>query len=165
MWCILSNKIPTGANLQKRCFSGPHRYALCKMEPKDTHHLFLHCSVALELWTITLAVIHPNTRWIGPTINEAWDHWWNEVSPHKIRNLPILICWNIWMACIRTIFQDIPHHWPSSAAHILSIYHYIPDDPPPPLPISSLLRSLITPTLGPILIDMHRLMVVVVVSF
>ena len=38
------------------------------------------------------------------------------------------------MARNQAIFHDTPHHWPSSAAHILSIYHFIPDDPPPPCP-------------------------------
>ena len=56
------------------------------------------------------------------------------LHPHKLHNLPILICWGIWIAQNRSIFHDHHSSWSVISAHITTFYHLIPYDPnhPPP---------------------------------
>ena len=56
------------------------------------------------------------------------------MSPHKLRSLPLLFCWEIWIAYNLLIFQNTLHHWSIIAAKVLSDFSLIPDDPPPSRP-------------------------------
>jgi len=68
-------------------------------------------------------------------VKDAWPTWWTNAAPTKARNLPLLICWAIWIARNRYIFQNIAPHWPSIIARILIDYNIIPEDEETSTPI------------------------------
>ena len=131
---ILTEKFPTGENLQLCSHIGPNRCALCTSASEDTEYLFLSYSATRDLWGLILASLNLHLRWEGLTIPITWDSWWFSSNPHKLCNLPTLFYWGIWIYHNRAFFQNTPPNWITSAAHIISIYQLIPDDPPPPIP-------------------------------
>ena len=134
MWHILSDKIPMGSNLPNRSQIGPNRCILCDDAAEDTVHLFLNCPAIHDIWRLIITSLNLQICWESPSVSTACETWWLSTNPHKLRNLPILFCWGIWIARNRAIFHNPPLNWTSSVAHIISIYHMIPDDPPPPPP-------------------------------
>jgi len=128
MWVILKNKIPTGDNLLKRAHHGPFWCHLCKCNNESAIHLFIDCKVAPNLWlSISIALPSP-TRWQGALVSEAWSSWWTKAIPKKLRNLPLLVCWGLWIARNNLIFQKSLPHWPSISSRIISDYSLIPED-------------------------------------
>lgn len=80
--------------------------------------------------------------WQGLIIKDVWSSWWTNAEPTKTRNLPLLICWEIWIACNRFIFQNISPHLPSISAHILTDYNTIPNDEETPRPRTIVLKAI-----------------------
>ena len=56
MWCILRNKIPTGDNLMKHSYHGPHWCYLYNINGESASHLFLNFHEARKLWTLVIVV-------------------------------------------------------------------------------------------------------------
>eukprot|EP00253_Pinus_taeda_P029159 PITA_29159 len=100
MWNILFDKIPTGTNLMKRSFHGPFRCHLCHAEEESTEHLFL---------------------------TYAWETW-NLNHTGKSCNIPLLVCWAIWIARNKAIFDHRAPHWPSILLNTLADYNIIPEE-------------------------------------
>lgn len=98
MWSILKNKIPTGDNLIKRGMHKPFWCNLCKDNTESMDHLFLTCPITVDLWVYVLSNIPTQCTWWGQTARDAWTRWWSSAAPAKARNLPLLICWEIWVA-------------------------------------------------------------------
>eukprot|EP00253_Pinus_taeda_P002467 PITA_02467 len=105
MWNILFDKIPTGSILMKRSFHGPFHCHLCLAEEESTVHLFLKCN----------------------TIFEAWDSWYQHHTG-KSRNIPLLVCWAIWIARNKAIFDHYAPHWPSILLNTIADYNIIPEE-------------------------------------
>jgi len=104
MWCILSNKVPTKDNLKRRAFHGPSRCCLCKANVEDIDQLLLHSPVVCQVWIQITSSLNIMLRWDGAHLSDAWQNWWNVATTQKIRNLPLLICWGIWLTRNHTIF-------------------------------------------------------------
>jgi hypothetical protein len=51
MWSVLTNKAPTWDILQKRNFSDPGRFPLCKSDEEMAQHLFIDCLYIKKVWT------------------------------------------------------------------------------------------------------------------
>eukprot|EP00253_Pinus_taeda_P003007 PITA_03007 len=127
MWNILFDKIPTGSNLMKRSFYGPFRCHLCLAEEESTVQLFLKCNVTLQFWNSLIGHL-PNLRnWQGDTIFEAWESWYQHHTG-KSRNIPLLICWAIWIARNKAIFDHHAPHWPSILLNTIADYNIIPEE-------------------------------------
>lgn len=92
MWCILKNKIPTGDNLLKRAFNGPHWCYFCNNVGESTSHIFLHCLIVCSAWHLVSTAIPSNCDWLSNSLVEALDLWYHSVLSHKLRNLPRLFC-------------------------------------------------------------------------
>lgn len=131
MKTILQNKIPPGDNLLKRAHYGPHWCYLCRSDNESVQPLFLDYTEARKLWDIIIPAIAPSSIWAGITIIEAWQTWYTSSSAPKQFNLPLLICWAIWIAQNHLIFQNSPPRWSIIAAKVLASYTLILDDPPP----------------------------------
>eukprot|EP00253_Pinus_taeda_P035221 PITA_35221 len=141
MWNIISDKIPTGLNLMKRSFHGPFRCHLCLNAEESTDHLFLSCASSFAFWHSILSHIPLSNQWHGNNLPDAWDNWCHE-HIGKSLNLPLLVCWAIWIARNQAIFNLRAPHWPSITLHTVADYNLIPDvsQPAPsrslrPLPI------------------------------
>lgn len=112
MWCILCNKAPIGDNLEKRTYHGLTWCILCKQALDTIDHLFLTCPITTAFWHEVLTNLKLQYRWQGANILEAWELWWSATHSPRIRNLPILICWSIWLQRNKLIFSGIIPHWP-----------------------------------------------------
>ena len=110
----------------KRSYFGPFWYYLCKNSNEDSNHLFLKCPITQDLWNNLLNSLHITYRWFGNNIADTWTHWWMEATG-KERNVPLLICWAIWIVRNRIIFQPKEPYRPSILTRILADYHYIPN--------------------------------------
>lgn len=130
LWCILRNKIPTGDNLMKRAFFGPHWCHFCKKDGESASHIFLNCQVIHHLWNLVSSVVPSNCNWKPGTLVDAWNIWFSSVTPHKLRKIPLLFCWAVWIARNQLIFQNSPPRWTIIAAMIKVDYDLILDDLP-----------------------------------
>jgi len=71
--------------------------------------------------------IQLSISWEGMSLAEVWQKWWNQISVKKLRNMPPIICWGIWIARNRNIFQEKETEAVSIAVQCLSIYSNIPN--------------------------------------
>jgi len=63
MWCILRNRIPTGDNLMKRSFFGPHWCHFCNKEGETASHIFLNYPIICHLWNLVSSAIPSIYSW------------------------------------------------------------------------------------------------------
>eukprot|EP00253_Pinus_taeda_P002842 PITA_02842 len=126
-WCILKKKVPTWDILQSRHKQGPGRCTLCKNDLETTNHLFIEFQTAKKVWSEVSKYINLSIQWEGQSLTEAWQNWWNQISDKKLRNMPPIICWGIWIARNRNIFQDKETEAVQIRVQCLSIYSNIPD--------------------------------------
>ena len=100
---------------------------MCKNDSETITHLFIGCLVVKKVWMEVEKLIHLQIAWEGDNTSEAWHKWWHLNSIWKLRNLPPIICWGIWIARNRFIFQDKETTVESIAIQCTSIYSNIPD--------------------------------------
>lgn len=82
----------------------------------------------VDLWHSTLLASHTPSRWQGTSVKDTWLSWWASITPNKARNLPLLICWAIWLAQNQCMFRKIIPRWHTTSAHILAIYHLLSNE-------------------------------------
>lgn len=128
MWLMLKNKTAIGDNLLKHAEHGPFWCYLCKCNNEIVDHLFLEFQAAKDLWSLSSSFLTTLNRWQGESFHEAWINWWASAAPPKSRNLPLIICWALWVARNNLIFQNISPHWPSILARIMHDYNTILDE-------------------------------------
>eukprot|EP00253_Pinus_taeda_P030815 PITA_30815 len=124
-WCILKMKIPTWDILQARYLQGPGRCTLCRMDYETINHLFLSCLVAKNVWAEAEKLMNKKIDWVGRNLNEAWDKWWQNYPEGNMRNLPLIICWGVWIARNRSIFEDKESQETTIAIQSIMIYSNI----------------------------------------
>lgn len=73
-------------------------------------------------------------EWRGTNIGEAWKKWWNDVRDEKLRNIPPLINWGIWLARNKRIFKDTSTAPSIIATKIVAIYSLLPTSLPTQAP-------------------------------
>ena len=126
MWNIIFDKIPTRKNLLKRSFHGPFRCHLCCCEEESIDHLFIHCTVSRDFWHSISSYITSLKAWQGTNSLEAWNNWTREHSGKPI-NMPLLVCWAIWIARNQIIFNNKDPHWPTILSHTIADYNMLPE--------------------------------------
>lgn len=73
-WTALREAILTQDNLCRRNFQLVNRCYMCQQQSESVNHLFLHWSVAADLWRMFLSVF--GISWATPqTIKEAVESW------------------------------------------------------------------------------------------
>lgn len=106
MWCVLEDRVPTWDTLQKRNIHGPGWCVLCKRDQESITHLFLSFSYILEVWKACSFLLGDPFRWEGASVGNAWESWWRRTSQIKLKYLPLLVIWGIWLAQKNAIFQE-----------------------------------------------------------
>jgi hypothetical protein len=109
-----TQKIITAENLQKRGIAGPSRCALCMASEESIQHLFFECPFTLKIWDLMITSLqskfHPPSNW-----NDMFIHWkqiyagnFNKklIFASLWRQTPKFICWGIWLARNKAIFQN-----------------------------------------------------------
>lgn len=71
--------------------------------------------------------MNKKAEWGNGTLEEAWAKWWHNFPEGNMRNLPLIICWGVWIARNRCIFQDKRTPISVTAIQCVSIYSSIPD--------------------------------------
>lgn len=107
LWKALQMALPTGENLQKR---GLLAHTLCSRcgEVESIDHIFLHCSFTAEVWSFspwtTQVQIDAHTTF--HTLLQSSQTWKN-LPPFGCRgNLLPWICWNLWIARNKLLFEN-----------------------------------------------------------
>eukprot|EP00253_Pinus_taeda_P035163 PITA_35163 len=63
----------------------------------------------------------------GRNLNEAWDKWWKNYPEGNMWNLPLIICWGVWISRNRSIFQDKESQETTIEIQSIMIYSNIPE--------------------------------------
>eukprot|EP00253_Pinus_taeda_P030442 PITA_30442 len=106
LWCALKRKIPTWEILQARFKQGPSRCPLCQDASESITHLLVECFFTRQVWVETKNLLNINSRWEGGDLIAAWEFWWYNYAEKNLRNLPPILCWGIWIARNRSIFNE-----------------------------------------------------------
>lgn len=72
-----------------------------------------------------------NQRWEGNCIKEVWNSWWNASPSMKIRNLPLILCWNTWLWRNNIIFKNKLIRWPLIISRICHNFNEILEEDQP----------------------------------
>jgi hypothetical protein len=104
--CILGNKISTWDRMKKRKIEGPGWCSLCRNEEEIMAHLFLSCPFTLWVWKEFSSFSNLNCSWRGISIEEVWRNWSSGASKKTLRDLPLIVCYGVWLARNATIFQN-----------------------------------------------------------
>jgi hypothetical protein len=132
MWCVLNKKSPTWDNMRKRSIEGPGWCALCKEENENNTHLFIHCPFTKQVWQDLSLLLNQRLTWEGPSVETTWQHWTHQKPLRNVKALPFIICWGIWLARNKEIFQDKPSLPELTAAKGLAILSHFPQEKVPP---------------------------------
>eukprot|EP00253_Pinus_taeda_P036521 PITA_36521 len=127
LWCLLKKKIPSWNILQSRFMYGPGRCPLCKKEEESINHLFLQCLETAKIWREVEKLLNKTFQWGNGNLEEAWSNWWQHYPNGNLRNLPPIICWGVWLARNRAIFQDQGTQPSFIAIQVVSIFSSIPE--------------------------------------
>ena len=128
-WCLLKDCIPTTVYLHRRAFHGASRCCYCLNDREDALHLFLHCRIIQNIWSSITTDMGCRFNWQGNSLSEAWSLWW-QLSAHntKLRNLPLIVTWELWIGRNNLIFNDKPIDCQRISAASLATYKLIPED-------------------------------------
>eukprot|EP00253_Pinus_taeda_P016469 PITA_16469 len=127
-WTLLKRKILTAENLRKKGILGPSICCLCRAAEESSNHLFLECSFARNCWKLITSPLSigemPNQ------INLLQKNWGNSYPyPKKNKtlakrlwnNIPPTLCWQIWIARNKCIFNNKKPSIPSTLAKSIAL--------------------------------------------
>lgn len=75
-WLVLQNRILTGENIKKKGFNGPFICPNYFSEEETTHHFFMQCSYATEVWSLTLEGLNSQTIVYALSMDDAINGVW-----------------------------------------------------------------------------------------
>ena len=109
----MHNKLLTTGNIRKRGIVGPFQCALCNLEEETSNHIFLQCSVSLNIWQ---CILPPGFKFRPPGSVAQLIEDWAKHLPNSLIKKPILgclwntipknLCWQLWIARNKSIFKD-----------------------------------------------------------
>jgi ribonuclease HI len=67
-------------------------------------------------------------RWAGPSIEQAWKDWCADSSYRRVKSLPLIVAWGVWLARNSSIFKDKTPTPDIIAAQALSILSHFPQE-------------------------------------
>ena len=114
IWSLAHGKILMGENLQKRGFHDPFTCALCQRDQDTIQHLFWDCSFSKKIWNVLYKEMNQQVRWPS-YLNSCLGHWeryyqgtfrGKPIFKRLWKSLPNYVCWQIWLARNRLIFQE-----------------------------------------------------------
>lgn len=116
-WITLKGSCLTQDNLIKRNFRLPNRCYMCLCKSESINHLFLHCSVATDIWNMFLALF--GVQWsMSCSVREAFVSWCSSKVDKTIKRIwamvPACILWCICTERNRRCFDGV-----STANHSL----------------------------------------------
>ena len=70
-------------------------------------------------------------QWVGPSIKEAWQFWWNGYRTEKQKSVPLIMAWGIWLARNHAIFRNVDTPFHIIAHNVPAIYALLPEQKSP----------------------------------
>ncbi|WMV15667.1 hypothetical protein MTR67_009052 [Solanum verrucosum] len=125
-WVSVNGSCLTQDNLMRRKFRLANRCYMCSCNPKSINHLFLHCTVATDLWNMFCSLF--GLTWAMPgSLRETfvcWSSWKVGKSIKKIWSLvPACILWCLWIERNKRCFDGIPTPVSSlKASYLISLF-------------------------------------------
>eukprot|EP00253_Pinus_taeda_P016263 PITA_16263 len=126
-WCVLKQKIPTWDVLQARFKQGLGICPLFKDDSETIPHLFLGCPFTKRVWKEVTNLLKKHLRWEGESVLAIWEQWWNHSSEENLRNLPLIVCWGVWLARNRCLFKDNVPSAEATTIQSTTVYSSIPE--------------------------------------
>ena len=99
VWTAVLGKILTNDNLRKQQVVMVNWCCLCKVDGESIDHLFLHCSVAKQLWDCILTLF--GVHWVMPrNLPDLIACWPGALGRHRYaviwKAIPHCLLWSIW---------------------------------------------------------------------
>lgn len=94
-------------------------------------HLFLFCNITRHIWNGVANEISFTGTWEGENIISAWEIWSQTHAGSNLPCLPLIICWAIWLARNKLIFENGSIYSQSIITKIIASYHELPEYTPP----------------------------------
>ena len=115
--------------LHIRAYQGASQCCYCLTNCEDTTHLFLQCNIIIGIWARVITVLGCRHLWQGGTLIDAWTNWWQHyVYCPRMRNLPLIMAWEIWIGRNMLIFNGIPIDCDRICAASIATYQLLPLD-------------------------------------
>lgn len=112
IWTLMHGKILTAENLRKRGIQGPSICCMCRSAEETIPHLFIECPIAKACWNllsepISSEVLPPKIQ----TLHKRWDKRLYQPKGNTIMrrlwsSIPSNLCWQIWKARNKCIFNN-----------------------------------------------------------
>jgi hypothetical protein len=82
---------------------------MCKWSGESLDHLFLHCSVAMDLWSLVFGMF--GVQWVMPqTVLDLFCSWLGNRRRHNSiliwKMIPHCLIWCLWKECNSCHFED-----------------------------------------------------------
>lgn len=127
VWLVARKACLTQDNLRRRGISLCSRCHLCGREEETNSHLFLHCSVTVQVWNIFIALT--GIQWVMPdsTIEmlSCWNKGRRSVSEKKRWGMiPASIWWTLWNKRNSRCFEDNTNSIQKIKMNCLLLFHF-----------------------------------------
>ncbi len=108
-WTVTLGKVLIIDNLRKRGLIIQEWFCMCKRSGESVDHLFLHCSVAMELWSLVFGIF--GVHWVMPrTVLDLFCNWIGQRGRHSYiliwKMIPHCLVWCLWTECNSRHFED-----------------------------------------------------------
>jgi ribonuclease HI len=104
IWLAGKGKSLTWDALQRRGWKGPGICPLCRRDAEDIQHLLVFCSFTRAVWSLVLSQFPRLYSWNGSSLSHCFTLWLAQATAPKY--LPVFVCWHIWNARNRAIFDS-----------------------------------------------------------
>ncbi len=108
-WTAALGKVLTIDNLRKQGLILQEWCCMCKQSGESVDHLFLHCSMASDLWSLVFGMF--GVQWVMPrTVLELFCGWMGKLGRHNsllVWNMvPHYLVWCLWRERNTRHFED-----------------------------------------------------------
>ena len=98
--------------IQKRGFSLANRCYLCLTEEESIDHIFLHCALAISLWSLLFSLF--GVSWVLPSsVREALLGWFGPCVGKERKKVwfsaPLCLFWIVWKERNSRAFENEEH--------------------------------------------------------
>ena len=114
-WIASLGKALTFDNLRNRGFIIPNWCCMCLRNGESVDHLFLHCSVAADLWSLVFGLF--GVQWVmARSVLDLFSSWLGQLGWHDSalvwKMIPHCVIWCLWREQNARLFDDSERHIP-----------------------------------------------------
>jgi hypothetical protein len=114
-WVASLGKALTFDNLRNRGFIIPNWCCMCLRNGESIDHLFLHCLVAADLWSLVFG-LYGVQRVMPRSVLDLFHCWLGQLGRHDYalvwKMIPHCVIWCLWRERNARLFDDLERHLP-----------------------------------------------------